>query len=719
MITRRDFLKYSAITGAAVALPLKFGVGKAEAYNVSPGIAKFTDPMRIFGVNIPLATPVAGKYSGVQYYEMTGGVFRDNLGTNMAAAFPGYTGTRFYGYADTATLNHVHLGGAVAVAKGTPVRLQFTNQLPATHIIPFDATIPQGQATVNQDHMAVHLHGGLVPWTSDGGPFHWFKPGAPATRVNGPSIVKWLPDNTGVLTDDTYYPNNQSARLMWYHDHAVGITRTNAYAGLATAYIIAEAGEPAPAPQYLVVQDKVFFDGVDLVYAGLTGAIAGDLWYPYIYDPKIWKLQGSRNVNKPGGLPVPSAVAEMFGDTMLVNGAPYPTYTISDTGGSRFRLLNACNARFLDMKFVLEDPAAPGEPLGGYLTPTMANVDVWVLGTEGGYLSAPVKVIANGLPNAPFTVLNPPLLIGPAERFDFVIDFSRVVGSKVLMYSDAQAPYPIGNPIFDFFPGNALNPAIVTPGFGPNTRTLMQFNVVAAAAYTPTTLPAPAFLPTAPDAINGGLTLNPPPAAGAIYNVGGVNYAFAQIRNLTLNETFDPFGRLMQLIGTTIPIKQNLGFGRAYIADAPTEIIGYNTVEIWNVYNLTADTHPMHVHLFNAMILSRRLFKVQNFNGIPAYAALGVGPTPNETGWKETFKMMPGEETKLAVLVEDPLPGRAVQVFTPGALPTDPPILVGTGTVPRSPRLLASYAITGDEYVWHCHILEHEEHDMMRGLVAI
>ncbi len=709
MITRRDFLKYSAITGAAAALPLKFGVGKAEAYNISPAIAKFTDPMRIFGVNIPLATPVGGKYSGVDYYEVTGGVFRDNLGTNMAAAFPGYTGTRFYGYADTATPNHVHLGGAIAVAKGTPVRLQFTNQLPATHILPFDATIPQGQPAVNQDHMAVHLHGGLVPWTSDGGPFHWFKPGPPATRVTGPSIVKWLPDNTGLnLTDDTYYPNNQSARLMWYHDHAVGITRTNAYAGLATAYIIAEAGEPGPAVQYLVVQDKVFFDGVDAVYAGLTGAIAGDLWYPYIYDPKIWKLQGSKKKT-----PVPSAVAEMFGDNMLVNGTPFPSYTINDTGGSRFRLLNACNARFLDMKFVLAD-ATGAEPLGGYLTPTMADVDVWVYGTEGGYLSAPVKVIANGLPNAPFTALNPPMLIGPAERFDFVVDFSRVVGQKVLMYSDAQAPYPVGNPIFDFFPGNALNPAIVTPGFGPNTRTLMQFVVSSAAAFVPpATLPAPAFLPTAPDALNGGLTLNPAPAAGAIYNVGGVNYTFAKVWNLTLNESFDAFGRLIQLVGTTTPLARNLGFGRAYIADAPTEIIGYNTVEIWNIYNLTADTHPMHVHLFNAMILSRRLFKVQNFNGIPSYLAPGLGPTPNETGWKETFKMMPGEETKIAILVEDPVPGRAVPVTDAAG------VVVGTGTVPRSPRLLASYAVTGDEYVWHCHILEHEEHDMMRPLVAV
>jgi spore coat protein A len=234
----------------------------------------------------------------------------------------------------------------------------------------------------------------------------------------------------------------------------------------------------------------------------------------------------------------------------------------------------------------------------------------------------------------------------------------------------------------------------------------MQFRVSAAAGPTiplPTTIPIP-VLPTTTDTVNGGLKLN---ISGSSYLFNGVNYAvLPNTQELTLNEAFDQWGRLMQLIGTNVPVVG--GFGRAYL-DAPTEFVTYKTIQIWNVYNLTADAHPMHVHLFNAMVLRRRPFKVTGFNGTPVWTALGRGPDANESGWKETIKMMPGECTTIAILVEDPLPGRTVTVNTA--------LASYTSTLPKSPRL-ASLGINGDEYVWHCHILEHEEHDMMRPLVA-
>jgi spore coat protein A len=163
-------------------------------------------------------------------------------------------------------------------------------------------------------------------------------------------------------------------------------------------------------------------------------------------------------------LPIPSAVAEFFGDTMLVNGLVYPWKNV-DAGAYRMRLLNACNSRFLNLSFVFDD--GTGEPAGGYLAPTRAPVDAWLIGTEGGFLPAPVQIFSNGNPVAGFlaTPFNPgPLLVGPAERFDVIVDFSQCSGQQVLLYNDAQGPFPAGAPIFDFYPGAVGNPVITTPG---------------------------------------------------------------------------------------------------------------------------------------------------------------------------------------------------------------------------------------------------------------
>ena len=216
-------------------------------------------------------------------------------------------------------------------------------------------------------------------------------------------------------------------------------------------------------------------------------------------------------------------------------------------------------------------------------------------------------------------------------------------------------------------------------------------------------------LPTLADAVNGGLKLAAAPGSSVSCNGKSYNY-LVPTQELTLNENFDLLGRLQQLVGTNMAMAKGT-FGRAYM-DPPTETVRYGTVQIWNIYNLTADTHPMHFHLFNAMVLRRRLFQVTSFKGIPNWTALGRGPDPGEEGWKETIRMNPGECTTIAVLIEDPLPGRQAAVLPAGG---------GAyyGGLPFSPRLLSANGILGDEYVWHCHILEHEEHDMMRPLVAV
>jgi spore coat protein A len=172
------------------------------------------------------------------------------------------------------------------------------------------------------------------------------------------------------------------------------------------------------------------------------------------------------------------------------------------------------------------------------------------------------------------------------------------------------------------------------------------------------------------------LTLNP----GVIVN---------KTRNLTLNENFDEWGRLRQLVGTTTVRPGGTGFGRLYL-DPATEISTQGQTEVWNIFNLTADSHPMHFHAVNVQILKRQPFRVV----AGRFLATGVarGPELDEMGYKETCKMNPGECITVAFKVQ--LPGVPF-------------------TVPASKR-------TGNnEYVWHCHILEHEEHDMMRPFIII
>jgi spore coat protein A len=159
---------------------------------------------------------------------------------------------------------------------------------------------------------------------------------------------------------------------------------------------------------------------------------------------------------------------------------------------------------------------------------------------------------------------------------------------------------------------------------------------------------------------------------------------------LTLNEGFDEYGRLAQFIGTNVATNPGF-FGRRYL-DNSTEVMAAGSTEVWEIANLTADTHPIHIHLVNWQILSRQPFDIFTFNGTPAFTGAAVAPDDNELGWKETVRMNPGEVTRVIARFD---------------LPTVP------FTVPVSPRT------GGNEYVFHCHILEHEEHDMMRPLVVV
>jgi len=704
-ISRRKFIQVSAAGLASTMLPVKFMRGQAWAVANSGNLTKWIQPIRgLTALGDPNGIPVMSSvpdpfFANTNMYNITVGEFTDQLHPQLGA-------TTLWGYWDTANPVQKHLAGVVVARRGTASRLRFTNKLPATHIIPFDPTVmvPGTAFSALQNRTATHLHGGLVPWVSDGGPFDWFAPtgasglsfpNGPGSMFNNPPMVAGQADY--------FYPNDQSARLMWYHDHAYGITRINAYAGVATAYLLLDAvndayvtagkipGLASTIP--LVFQDKKFVSATTLITDPTWFTVAparvqgiGSLWYDHVYDPQLFKLLKSKGTLTP---PNPSCIPEFFGDTMLCNGTVYPVVTV-EAKRYRFFILNACNARFLNINLLQVAPqgeiATDPKTLFANLAVNLPGPPIVQIGNEAGFLVGETT-FPNNLPFNPLT-LTGNLLLATAERADIIIDFTGRTGQEFIMYNDAPGPFPVGPASNDYFLGNRQNKVQPLPGTGPDTRQILRFKVVAPTAPIP--------VPVTP--ILDPNLLDPPPLVPyttilkpipPLPNPSGTN-APAVIRNLTLNEDFDAYGRLRQLLGTTVlPNPALPGYGRDYLAPA-TETPTAGTVEVWNIFNLTLDTHPIHFHLVNVQVLRRAPF-VLTKGVFTINTLLARGPEPNEAGWKETVQMHPAEVTTVAMKFDLP------------PVPFNVPPSARTGN---------------NEYVWHCHILEHEEHDMMRPMVV-
>jgi len=713
MTTRREFLKTTLAAGAGVAFYSTLASETAFAfYQTTPGTTPlWKTAFRGVGPGgIPVAAPdpFVAPVTGVTHYTLNVGQFTDQVHPMLGP-------TTFWGYNPAVPLGgggqpQKHLGGIIVAQKNVPIQLTFNNQLPSTHILPVDTTIMGADGA--QNRIATHLHGGFVPWISDGGPFSWFAPdgsgGGSFVNINNKTL------NPAALTGQAeyYWPMQQSARMMWYHDHAFGITRLNAYAGVASALILRDAFEinlkNQGLPEFIensvlggttvqelpiVVQDKIFvgtdIGTVDPSWTGLKDP--GSLWYAHVYDTARYGKLGPTPLGPP---PAISCVPEYFGDTMLANGTVYPEVTV-EARRYRLRILNACNARFLNLQAYVDNGTPDGITLDGQgnalNTPALNGAarnpagkptsNFLVLGTEGGFLPEPAFVPCG----VPFngTTAGGSLLLAPAERVDVLFDFAAHTGQKIILYTDCPAPFPAGDPRNDYFPGFNMNKnpvnGVTLPGSGPNTRVIMRFNVVAASGKDQALA-----INKATDLSSGNDPLLVP--LGVTTLPPGV-----PVRQLTLNEGLDEHGRLIQFVGTNVPLNLALyNFGRPYTM-TPTETPAAGTTEVWQIANLTADTHPIHFHLVNAQMISRQAFQVKTYNGTPNFQGAPLAPPPSEAGWKETFRMNPGEVTTVIMQFK---------------LPTVP------FAVPPSPRT------GGQEYVWHCHILEHEEHDMMRPLVV-
>ena len=601
MINRRKFLEAGAAVGVGAMIPTKIakaaeaasraaGTAAPGGGGVSPTLTKFVDALPN-----PIGTAFTytpkGVMGGVPFYEIPMVAFTQKLHRDLPPTYLWCYGGTFPSRTIEATV-------------GKPIRIRWRNDLrlpdPKTgfagDVHPLAAAIDRvnvdGVAGFPDQRIATHLHGGHVPWTSDGGPKAWY------TTGKKPIIA-----DPNFFNGDTYdYPNNQPGTTLWFHDHAMGITRYNVMAGTAGFWILRDPNESKlnlPSGKFevaLAIQDRTFNPDGSLFYPG------------------------------------PPLVPEFFGDTMLVNGKVWPYFDV-EPRKYRIRILDGCNARFLRMQLVVAnaDGTLPSS------TRFWQNVPFVQIGAEGGFLPTPT---------APFNQL----LMGPAERADVIVDFSGFAGKNILLFNDAATPF-----------GNTQD----TRGSIPE---VMLFRVgTSLSAPDTSTIPA--------DFTSYGLFKVDAPV---------VKTETPRIVK-TLDEITDSNGFLRQFINQ-YGYEKDTYIGLPGVPVAP-DTVTLNSTEVWQIVNTTVDVHPIHLHQTMFKILSRQPFSVSQYqakrvHGVPLDPTpflkqdMLSGPAPNETGFKDTVKANPGEVTQIAMRWED-------------------------------------YA---GHYVYHCHILEHEEHDMMRAL---
>lgn len=636
MITRRRFLHI--ITGAAGAVVLFNKLGfPARALAAIPGGT--LDPTTLDKYRAPLVIPPAMprttkiKVKGdknIDYYEIAVRQFQQQI------LPPGQPTTTVWSFGSIHHPGSFHYPAYTIEAKyRAPVRVKWINELKDAqgnylpHILPVDPTLdwanPAGGAEGRDHHptflttpgaytgpvpFVTHLHGAHSGPESDGYPEAWYLPAdaniptgfaregtwyeafkAEALEKHG---IEW---EKGSATFQ--YPNDQRAGTLWYHDHTLGMTRVNVYAGPAGFYVLRggpsdEVGGilPGPAPALgdapgtkyyeipVLIQDRVFHADGSLFYPD-TREFFDEFAGPYIPESDI----------------APIWNPEFFGNTMVVNGRTWP-YLEVEQRRYRLRFLNGCNSRFLILAF--NDPA----------------LIFWQIGSDGGFLPAPVELSR--------------LLVAPAERMDVIVDFSRVpAGTNIVLKNLApDEPFGGGEPGVDFEPADPAT-----------TGQVMQFRVVPMVGMDNSTPPALLTLPAA-------TPLGAP----------------AKTRQVSLNEVdsevLDDVGPRQALLGT----QSSAGPQPLMWAAAITEKPVLGETEIWEIHNHTEDAHPIHVHQVQFQIVNRQPFEGD-----------GYPPEPNETGFKDTVVSYPGEIT----------------------------------------RIKAKFDVAG-LYVWHCHIIEHEDHEMMR-----
>ncbi len=649
------------LAGLGLAIPREL-----LAWPLGRRLAQFSDtildPASIPKFVTPLVKPPAMPSSGAnaQHYDIAVRQFQQHI----LPASMGLQPTTVWSYGSIDHPGTVLEGGTfnfpaftIEASYDTPLTVKWINGLVDSsgnflpHILPVDQTLhwanPPGGLTDRDRHgldpnpylgpvpMVTHVHGAHTTEESDGYPEAWYLPAANNIPADYARTGTWY-DNFVTRYGLTWepgtatfrYPNDQRATTLWYHDHTLGITRCNVYAGPAGFYLIRGGPDdqvtgtlPGPAPG---VGDDPFgtYYEIPIVIQGRTFNNDGSLFYPdnraFFEGLTVDQLQipfvpelGCDGLNSDV-----HAIwnPEFFGNAMVVNGVSWP-YLEVEQRRYRFRLLNGCNSRFLILK--------------------MSNGQKFFqIGAEGGFLPSPVELDA--------------LLMGPAERADVIVDFTNVaVGTEIILLNlGPDEPFGGGTPGVDFDPADA-----------ETTGQVMQFRVVAATGVDPSTPPMDLVLPTTQrlgaEDLTRQVSLNEEESRA-------VRVSEDELGNIVFDcEEGEAFGPTAAVLGTVTEDGRGI---RLDWGDAMTETPLEGTTEVWEIHNFTVDAHPIHVHLVQFEVVNREDDQGQV-----------RPPEAWETGWKDTVIAYPGEIT----------------------------------------RIKAKFDVPG-LYVWHCHIVEHEDNEMMR-----
>jgi len=647
MLTRRQAVLAGMAAGAAVLVPLPRWSRRAVADPVPGGtLDPRTLPKYVTPLFILPAMPRAGTIGGsIDSYSIAARQFTQQI---LPAGRPA---TTVFGYGSTTDSRTFHYPSYTIEARANrPVRVRWANQLVdgsgrfRPHLLALDPTIhwanpggglsgrdtrPEFSSTPGAYRGPVpfvtHLHGAHVLEDSDGYPEAWYLPVArdiprgfaPVGSFYDEFAAKFQA-RTGTAWDrgtaTFQYSNDQRATTLWFHSHELGLTRLNIYAGLSGFYLLrggpaevpagvlpgpAPAEGDAPGTRYyeipLMIQDRSFNNDGSLFFPK-SRVFFGDVppdqpFIPNSDIPPIWN-------------------PEFFGNTVVVNGRTWPTLTVEQRR-YRFRLVNASNTRVFMLRIVT-NPLAP--------RPATSALPFWLIGTDGGFLPAPVPLAR--------------ITAAVAERNDVIVDFSRVpVGTQLFLINEGpDEPFGGGEPGVDFDPADPMT-----------TGQVMRFVVTAPASVDHSTPPdrltLPAFTRLGPATNTRRLSLNEMAAASIDAPVMGM------LGTLNADSTANP-----------------LGWG-----EAVTELPRLNTTETWELWNFTEDAHPIHLHQVQFQVVDRRPF-----------GGVARPPEPGETGDKDTVVALPAEIT----------------------------------------RLRARFDITG-RYVWHCHIIDHEDNEMMRPYLVV
>ena len=483
--------------------------------------------------------------------------------------------------------------------------------------------------------IVTHVHGAHVGPESDGFAEAWFLPAANDIPIGyarkGARFDQFDRNNTQPGSALFQYPNDQRATTLWYHDHTLGMTRLNVYAGPAGFYLLRggpddlASGElPGPAPAHgdaagmkyyeipIAIQDRSFNADGSLFYPD-SRSFFDSFFGPYIPFSDISPLWNP----------------EFFGNTIVVNGKTWPRLDV-EPRRYRFRFLNGCNSRFLILKIASNPmPSIPA-------TPALPFTQI---GAEGGFLPAPVQLDQ--------------LVMGLAERADVIVDFSDLpIGTELYLINEGpDEPFGGGVPGTDF------------PVSDPFTTGQVMKFVVVASASTDDSEPAdelelPAFTPLGPETVTRRLSLNEEMSMTTCVDENNVAVDCSDPASVGFAGPVAALLGTLDSTGTPVPMLW---------MDPITEDPILDDTEIWEIHNFTVDAHPIHLHLVAFQVIGR-----EAFGGGTSIAGQNT-PLPWETGYKDTVIAFPGEIT----------------------------------------RIKAKFDIAG-LYVWHCHIVEHEDNEMMR-----